>query len=374
MFTISKYFLLFFLFFSTLLGAESLQNAKVPKDTQSDWMELKSGEWVRGTFKGVTAGHVSFDSEKFKLVSFDLDDVKQIVTHRKSTINLSRNLRSLNPLKALDISDHEISGRLSFKDGKFFMLLADGSVQSLPQESVSSIASGELNEKSYWSGGFFIGIDVMSGNTEQASINSKANLERKTFISRFRVDYIGKFSEHDNNVTTADNDTVTSSLDFYLTEHLYWRFIAFEYMSDVFKNITTKYTYSTGIGYDIIYTKDSDWSVTIGPGYQRVEYENVLQGEDNRVETALLFLDTRFTQKIVTDVTLLINYTMYLVNHKSGDYVHHSEVTLKSKIISDFTFNASLFWDRTASPRAFDSGDKPGKDDFKTMIALGYSF
>ncbi|MEA3456288.1 MAG: DUF481 domain-containing protein, partial [Campylobacterota bacterium] len=74
------------------------------------------------------------------------------------------------------------------------------------------------------------------------------------------------------------------------------------------------------------------------------------------------------------DIDFLINYNMHLLNEESGGYVHHAETSLETEIINDFTVGISLFWDRVNLPVAFADGTVPGKDDFKTMLAIGYSF
>ena len=99
------------LLISSVLFAEKLENASIPKDTQSDWMELKSGEWLRGEFKGVYSGTVEFDSEEFDLVKFDTDDVQQIVTKGVSTISLNKKMPKLKPLHLLKKSDTEKNSR-----------------------------------------------------------------------------------------------------------------------------------------------------------------------------------------------------------------------------------------------------------------------
>jgi len=378
--------LLFVLVVSNLFALEALQNAKIPKDTKSDWMELKSGEWIRGEFKGVYSGKVEFDSEEFNLVKFDPNDVKQIKTRGTATLNLNREIPSLsmeslkinpldiNPLDVLDSSANEVTGNLSYKDGKFYILLEDGVLKSVSPEDIASISSGELKESNYWSASLFLGIDVMSGNSKQITVTSKASAQRRTHLTRFRADYVGTYTNVDSNRTTADNNNLTSSFDLYQTRHFYWRLAGFQFVRDPFKNIESKYTLSAGLGYDVLYTNTTDWSITVGPGYQVTNYDKVEVGADKNPSTALLFFDTRFKEKITGDVDFLVNYNMYLVNSASGDYIHHLEVSLETEIVNDFTFDVSFFWDRVESPIAFTDGSVPGQDDFKTMLAIGYSY
>ena len=70
----------------------------------------------------------------------------------------------------------------------------------------------------------------------------------------------------------------------------------------------------------------------------------------------------------------LVNYNMCLVNEASGDYVHHAEISLQTELVNDFTVDLSFFWDKVQTPIAFDDGTAPGEDDFKIMLAIGYSY
>ena len=362
---------------TSVFAAEALKNVVIPSDTKVDWMELKSGEWVRGEFKGVYSGKVEFDSEEFDLVKFDLDDVQQIVTVGKSMINLNADmphLGSIYKLNMLHHKDNEVLGNLSFQNDEFIVKLEDNSTKVLPRETIASISAGEPKESNYWSANISLGLDILSGNSDQVSATLKADAERRTALTRFRADYLSSYTLVDTNITTADNKRLSGSFDLYQTSHFYWRLASLEYSSDAFKNLDRKYTVSAGAGYDIIYTDTIDWSVTMGPGYQETRYITVVLGEDIKASTPLLFLDTRYSQEVSDDVDFILNYSMYYVNEESGEYSHHAETSLKTEFINDLTVNLTIFWDRVKNPIADDNGIFPGKDDFKTMFFIGYSY
>ena len=368
---------LFLFIIVNLLSAEQLENVQIPTDTKVDWMELKSGEWVRGEFKGVYSSKVEFDSEEFNLVKFDLDDVNKIITIGQSMINLNAdmpNLQALNKLSILNNSENEIIGKLSFENSKFLVELEDGTQKILDTDVVASISAGEPKESNYWRASVFLGLDILSGNSEQITITGKASAQRRTSLTRFRADYLSTYTKVDSNTTTADNNRLTSSFDLYQTTHFYWRLLSLEYLRDPFRNIDSKYTVSAGAGYDILYTDKTDWSITMGPGYQETRYDTVVIGSDTSASTPLIFLDTRFSRELGSDVDFLLNYNMYYVNTKSGRYVHHAEASLETEFINDFTADFSVFWDRIELPTADENAILPGKDDFKTMLSIGYSY
>lgn len=368
---------------SSVVSAESLVNAEVSKDTQVDWMELKSGEWVRGAFKGLFSGKIEFDSKEFDLVKFDVDDVKQIITVGNSTINLNRDLPDFRHLHRIanltktdpfDISSSEVTGNLKFSDGKFQMKLADGTLRDIPTKSIASIFGGEETEDSYWTASIFFGIDILSGNTEQITVTGKSSIERRTALTRLRIDSLSTFTQVDINTTTADNSRYTGSFDLYQTNRFFWRLGSLEYIRDPFKNIAAKYTYSLGAGYDFVKSDTINWSVSAGPGYQETHYSSVDTNSSATVSTGLFYFDTRYDQELTDDIDFLVNYNMYLVNEESGRYIHHTEISLKTELVKNFTLDLSLFWDRVSSPIKDDKGVEPKKDDLKTMFALGYTY
>ena len=367
----------------SIAHAEYLENA-APPAKDYDWMELQSGEWLKGEFKGLYSGDVAFDSDEFNVVTFDLEDVKQIITKGDSVISLNRKMPSLTALSThlhknddLNKNENEIIGKILYKEGAFKVVMSDGSSKSLEATDIASIAGGEPKESNYWSASVFLGVDVLTGNSTQTTVTGKAYAERRTALTRFIANYLNTYTKIDNNTTTADNNRFTSSFDLYQTAHFYWRLASVEYLRDPFRNIARRYTYSVGIGYDLVYTPKTNWSVTMGPGYQYTAYSDFNTSNPaslKSAETPLFFLNSRFDTEVTSAIDFIINYNAYFVNKDSGSYTHHAEVALETEIINNFTVDLSIFWDRTQDPVAFEDGTKPKQDDFKSMLAIGYSY
>ncbi len=371
---------LFLMLFMThsVLHAEYLENA-IPPAKAFDWMELESGEWLKGEFKGIYSGTVEFDSDEFDLVTFELVDIKQIITKGYSTISLNRNIPSItNIYNGIDDeSTHVIAGKLSFEGHEFKIILPDGSTRVLQEEDIASISGGKAKESNYWSASIFFGIDFITGNSEQIVVTSKANVQRRTVSTRFMADFLGNYTEVDGNRTTVDSERVNASFDIYQTANFYWRAGSLEYLRDPFKNIRGKYTAYIGIGYDIIYTPKTDWSVTLGPGYQHTTYDDYNTSDPEAIESAdtpLFVFDSKFDTELTNDIDFIVNYNMYLVNKESGSYTHHTQVSLKTEFIKDLKLDLSLYWDRTEDPVPFSDGTSPKQDDFTTALSIGYTY
>ena len=348
--------------------AEYLENA-VPPAKAFDWMELQSGEWLKGEFKEFYSGSVKFDSDEMDLLSFDIEDVKQIITKGNASISIEQPITfsTTLPFKVE-------TGKLHFHDKKFYLTKEDGTALEVEIEDVASIIGGEEKESNYWTASAFLGLDVLTGNTEQVTLTAKANVQRRTAITRFIADYLGVYTEVDGNRTTADSNRVTGSFDIYQTAHFFWRAASGEYLRDPFQNIAHRYTVAVGAGYDIIYTPKTDWTVTVGPGYQHTTFDTVEINASETADTALVYLDSRFDTELSKNVDFIFNYNMYLLDEDSGTYTHHAMVSLETEFISDLDFDLSLIWDRTQDPVPFSDGTAPLQDDYKTMIGLGYSY
>ncbi len=349
------------------LHAEYLENA-TPPAKDFDWMELQSGEWLKGEFKEYYGGDIVFDSDEMDLVTFSITDVKQLVTKGFVTISIEKEV-SYDGLP-FDVR----AGKLNFHDQRFYLEGPDGTTMEVEPLKVSSIIGGEPKESNYWSASLFLGIDFYTGNANQTTVTAKANAQRRTELTRFLVDYLGNFTEIDSNVTTVNNDRVNSSFDLYHTSSFYWRLGFVEFLHDPFQNIAHKYTVGAGIGYDIINTPKTDWSITTGPGYQFTQFKQVDANTSDTADTPLVFFDTRFDTELTNRIDFIVNYNMFYLNEESGTYVHHAQVSLQTEVIKDFDFDISLFWDRTKEPAAFADGTSPEQNDFKTMVAFGYSY
>ena len=355
------------LMMQNILQAEYLERV-IPPAKAFDWMELQSGEWLKGEFKEYYGGDIIFDSDEMDLVTFGIRDVKQVITKGFVTISIE---------KEVSIGDTPFdvyAGKLNFHDQKFHINIPGGASMAFDPKKVSSIIGGEPKESNYWSASVFLGIDFYTGNTNQTTVTAKANVQRRTELTRFLADYLGNYTEVDDNVTTVNNDRVNSSFDLYQTSNFYWRLGFVQYLHDPFQNIRNKYTAGVGVGYDIINTPKTDWSITVGPGYQYNQFDQVDANASETATTALVFLDTRFDTELTSRIDFIVNYNMFILNEESGTYVHHAEVSLRTEIVSDFDFDISMFWDRTEDPIAFGDGTYPKQDDIKTMLAIGYSY
>ena len=361
------FLLLLFMSHSTLY-AEQLENA-IPPAKAFDWIELRSGDWLKGEFKEYHSGSIKFDSDELGLFTLDVVKVKQLLSKGDVTISVEKPL-SLSAELPFRVE----TGKLHYRDSKAYITRHDGTTVEVEIEQIASMIGGKEKESNYWTASVFLGMDIFSGNTEQMTATFKANIERRTVATRLITDYLGIATIIEDGNFTANNKRANGSFDIYQTSHFYWRVGFGEYFSDPFQNVDSKYTVGAGVGYDIIYTPRTDWSVTVGPGYQYQRFEEVDANSSKEVKSPLIFLDSRFDTELTSDIDFIVNYKMYYLNKEAGRYTHHAMVSLETELINNLDLDISVFWDRTQEPMAFADGSRPEQDDLKTMIGVGYAY
>jgi putative salt-induced outer membrane protein YdiY len=326
-----------------------------------DWIQLVSGEWLKGELVVLYDDEVEFDSDEMDLVLKDWEDITE--------------LRSARIVQVRFVDDSEATGRLLLEDGRVQVLAEDGTplTGARNQFEVLTITAGKPSELSYWSGKLTVGANFRRGNSEQTVINSMLNLKRRTLESRFVLDYLGNYNVTDE-VRTANNHRATGTWDWFLTERFFLRPVFFEYFKDPFQNIDYRITIGAGAGYEIIDTAKIDWTAFLGPAYQAVRYVDVEPGADRTASTPVLVVGTNYEQELSSAVDLSFDYRFQITDQEAGRYNHHMVLSLETELTSVLDFDASVVWDRVQEPQPEADGTVPEKDDVWFILGLGIEF
>lgn len=335
-----------------------------PVDSEFDWLQLTSGEWLKGDFKVMFDYTLEFDSDELDLLEFDFEDVKQLRTRAMKTV-LVKGEDNHNDMTTL-------RGILFLKGDQVVLRRSEYEV-SIPRDRVISIAGGQQREKLYWSGMASIGLNTRGGNTETEDITFQANLKRQTVQSRSNIDYLSNYSSTDND-ETANNQRLNGHHDRFLTARFYWRALDAEYYRDPFSNIAGQYSGGTGIGYDIIHTSRTEWSIGTGVGYQQMRFDSVQPGEDRTSSSPFLSAGTSIDYDLTGDIDLIYDYSMRWLNDDNGRYTHHMVATISFDVTGDLDLDVSGIWDRIEEPQLDSDDELPEKDDYQLIVSLAYDF
>lgn len=329
-----------------------------PPDDGHDWIQLTSGEWLKGELIGLFNDEVEFDSEVLEDLVIDWEDVAQIVSAREYGVNID--------------GQDTLTGTLRFEADRITVSTATVE-QEIDREELIGISLYAEREIDRWAADLSLGLNARQGNTDFIEQNAVASLERRTPISRATIDYIGSFNETEGE-RVADNHRITGVLDRFSRSRLFWRPINIQYYRDEFQNIRHQGTLATGLGYQLRETKKTDWLVYASAGVNYLERESVEAGQPESSRSPSLTLGTDFETDLTSWIEYLFSYRVTFLDEDSGERQHHLITTVSTDLIRDIDFDVSLIWDRTEKPQPASDGTIPERDDFRLAVGIGFEF
>jgi len=329
-----------------------------PPPDEFDWIQLKSGEWLKGEFKALYEDELEFDSKELDLLTLDWEDVKQVRG------------RSFYSVKIEGMAT--VVGRLQVVDDSVIVSVGEEKLEYKRGQVVSMIP-GRPKEKNYWSSKVSLGLNIRQGNTDQIDYSAQANIRRRTAISRINADYIGTFTSIDN-TETANSHRLSGNYDIFKTRKFFWRPIFGEYYRDPFQNIQNRITLGTGAGYHIIDTPKTEWDISGGPGFQYTQFDTVEEGESESESTPALVLGTNYETELTKSLDLIAGYNLQIANQASGGLTHHAISTLEMELTKRLDLDISLIWDRIQHPIPEADGRVPEQNDIRLIFSLGLDY
>ncbi|MDX1335836.1 MAG: DUF481 domain-containing protein, partial [Gammaproteobacteria bacterium] len=147
-----------------------------------------------------------------------------------------------------------------------------------------------------------------------------------------------------------------------------------EYFRDSFQNIKDQYSVGTGLGYQLIDTSKTEWTVNGGIAYQNTQFESVETGEEDNISTPAMVAGTFYETALTKRVDFTGNYQFKLLNEASGSYTHHATAAFETELLSWLDFDITLVWDYIMDPTASADGTIPESNDYKLIFSLGIEY
>ncbi len=228
-----------------------------------------------------------------------------------------------------------------------------------PPAAVAKAAAPETEPESKWSGHVELGATRTTGNTEQASFNTAAEVinERR----RWRHKFEASFDFDSENEETIQNRIVASANSAYKITKRLRVFGFFEYEDDEFSGFDYRLSENVGLGYLFVDIERWTFDIEAGPGARQSKIEAT--GDVDSEATARLnesitwkispsakFLhDTTFVvgtdrTTIETDNALKLNITNPLSAKISFELRHDTDVPADTEK-TDTTTKISLVYD-----------------------------
>ncbi len=329
----------------------------VPPEDRFDWIQLKSGEWLKGRIKAMQERKLEFDSEEMELQTFDWKNIRQVRSPHINDLLYGERMLVAGPIW---ITPEQVT-------------VGGPEPRTFPRSELQSITPGGAQERNHWSGKLVLGMSLSSGNTKSVDYNATAGLQRRTPDTRFRLDYLGNISSV-NDVQSANNERISAEFDYWLSRRLYVVTPYLEYFSDPFQNIKRRATGNVGLGYDLVDHPNLEWNITAGPAYQYTWFDSVAAGETPNEGAAALVFSSRFDWEITRRIDLLLEYRGQYTRRELGETFHHWVTTLSVDLTKRFELDVSLVWDRTQNPTPQSDGTVPNQNDFHLIVGLGVRF
>jgi len=336
--------------------AQVFQPPPPPPQDKFDWIELKSGEWLKGEIIALYHDSLEFDSDKLNKLTLDWGDVRQV--------------QSAGTVQARSKTT-QFSGRIIVSGNTVQILGA--TTQQFERAELVSITPGEPKESSYWSGNATFGFNLREGNSEQTEANTLASIRRRTVKTRVVLDYVGNYNITDD-TTVTNNQRVNSGLDWFVTPRFFVRPIVVEYLHDPFQNYASRWTIGAALGYQLVDTPRVSWEVNAGPAYQRSKFVSVVAGESLQETAGAFWAGTTYTNELTKNIDYTLDYRVLLIKPEAGRYTHHFLTGLSVDAVGPLDFDISFVWDRVQQPRPESSGLIPKKNDYRLILGLGFDF
>ena len=324
----------------------------------SDWVQLKSGEWLRGELKYIQNKQVEFDSDEMDQQTLKLKDVSQLFTaHRVFT----------------KFEDREpVYGRVVISND---VVKVNGAEPlSLHRDLLMGVTpSGGRTGINNWSGSATVGLSLQSGNNDQTTVNSSAELARRTPNTTLKFDYLGNYSQV-NNVQSANNNRVNSYYDIRLNQDWFIRPAQFEYYQDNLANISYRLTLGFGAGYYIFDRTGLEWQISAGPSYQYTKFSTVETNQSDHATTPAAVLNSYFKADVTKRLTLIQSWQSGFTQPDAGKYSHHTVSTLEFEIKRHLNLDVSFIWDYLQNTEPKSDGVLPKNSDYYLTVGFGVRF
>lgn len=333
-----------------------------PLPDEFDWIQLTSGEWLKGEFIAMYDEELEFDSDELDELTLDWEDIQQIRSAQTMQVAFLDNTIAIGKL-LMDADSVQVMGE---KDWVY------------PRSQVLSITAGAPHERNYWAGKLSAGFNYRRGNTDQTEVDTVASIQRRTPKNRIKIDSLGTYSKTDlpdqADTVTADSQRVSAAWNRYLSDRFYLVPISGDYYRDPFQNIRRRWSIGVGAGYQIVDTAKVEWTVDAGLGFRKTFFEEVQAGIPDADSSPAVGVGTYYDNELTGWVEFFFDYRFFVVNEASGSYTHHLVTGLEFELIGDLDFDVSWVWDRIKDPQLRSDRTRPESDDFRTIFALSYSF
>jgi putative salt-induced outer membrane protein YdiY len=316
----------------------------------SDWIQLASGEWLKGTVKALLGGTLTFVSAGAGELNIPWGNVK--VLHTTSQLTL------------VSVTGEPATGSLELRDGN--VIIGD---KKLSAGDAISMVPATTSELDHWNFIATLGAMLRKGNTDSVDYSLFARLRREDAYGRFRAEYSGAIGAL-RGVENTNKHRGTIGWDWFLSRAIYATPVFGEIQHDTFQNLDYRYVLGAGIGVHAIAIPQLKVDLDVSAGYTETRYMTVAAGTPASGDGLLIRPHLFLGWQITDGVTFEGDWTTGLVATDLPKTYHHAEARLGVKMSTALSLTVGAIYDRLESPAVREDGTKPKKSDIALTAGL----
>jgi hypothetical protein len=302
-----------------------------------DWVQMVSGEWIKGNIERMRDDTMEFDSDKLDMLYLDFDDITLVHSPQVNTY----------------VFDDRVSatGRAVITADQIIVETRDEGTKVFPRAELESIVEGE-KEKDWWSMKLRFGLTLNKGNTDQLTYDIAFNTRREDRMTLLDLNYNASFGQTDG-VQNVNRHLGEFLFNVFLGSR-WWVTPAFgQLFNDRFQNIQFRATPAAGAGVHLVDTPNAKWDFQTGVGYQYLNYKDttlLAAGEKNPQHDAFIPFYTWWDFDITGDIDLTMSWLTNLVVTTIGNTNHTAKADLAIELTSVLDLDIAFLYLRTEDP------------------------
>ena len=332
-----------------------VDDVKIEFDSEFDWVQLTSGEWLKGSIERLRDDVLEFDSDELDLQKIDWEDVA--------------NIRSPNVHTYVFDNREDVPGKAVIT-AKEVIIETQAGIDKHPREELMSIVAGKPRERNWWSSNLRFGVSATAGNSKAVTYNGFLGIYREDQLTRLRLEYDGSVGKA-NGERNVNRHLGTAGLNVFLSPRWYLTPFLAQLLSDQFQNIQFRATPAAGFGYHIIDKSDFEWDVEAGVGYQYLNWRSVEAGEENPESDGFVMFRTLGSWDITGDIDWFFDWRTNFVFTNIGNTNHIGSTGMSIEVNDILDLNMTFLSLRTEDPARREDGTKPKKNDYQLVFGIG---
>ncbi len=322
----------------------------------SEWVKLKGGEWLKGRILSFRDDQLTFDSDKFGDKIFKWEDVRELYSTEKMIVVL--------------IDGRVIIGSISVIGKEVFFPDSD---EEADRDFLISFVPTGSSWWELWDGRISSGLNLRRGNTDQTDLQLNFEAVRRSAFNRLNFSYTGNFSYVERSAI-ANNNKALFAWSYFLNHRMYLIPVAYNFLSDPFRNIRQEHSPTIGFGYELVNIPKIKWNILGSGGYRYTQYSSVESGQKDFSQSVILLAGTDVTADLTDSTEFLFSYTVNfdLINLKN--IVQNLVTNVFVDITNNLELDLMFSWSMVGDPEKREDGSLPKKSDINLTAGVSYSF